>query len=122
VPVIVVNAVDGDGEVAAFSSYGDARAVAAAGLDVLSTTPRGPTTTFPEGTPGYATLSGTSMATPSVAGSPDPAAQPVDPPAVRARAADRPAQGGPGLLPVVLAGAAGAGALLVGRQLLRRRR
>jgi subtilisin family serine protease len=68
VPVIVVNAVDAQGELSAFSNYADARAVSAAGSDILSTLPRYPTADFPEGTNGYGTLSGTSMAAPLVAG------------------------------------------------------
>lgn len=66
VPVIVVGAVDRDGQPAPFSNFGDRHAVAAPGVDVLSTVPTGPTTLFPEGSDGYAALDGTSMATPYV--------------------------------------------------------
>lgn len=57
VPVLVVNAVGSDGVVAEFSNVGDARAVAAPGVDILSTVPDG-----------YDVLSGTSMAAPIVSG------------------------------------------------------
>ncbi|MGL5859756.1 MAG: S8 family serine peptidase, partial [Phycicoccus sp.] len=67
VPVLVVNAVDEDGGLAEFSNYADARAVSAGGVDIVSTVPREPTTLFPDGTDGYAELSGTSMAAPLVA-------------------------------------------------------
>jgi serine protease len=68
VPVLVVNAVDSAGRLASFSNYADARAVSAAGVDIVSTAPTNPTPAFPQGTRGYGTLSGTSMAAPLVAG------------------------------------------------------
>ncbi|GAA4369470.1 S8 family serine peptidase [Agromyces bauzanensis] len=67
VPGLVVVAVDGFGEAAPFTNIGDDRAVAAPGVEILSTAPSYPTTLFPEGTDGSAVLSGTSMAAPFVA-------------------------------------------------------
>jgi subtilisin family serine protease len=66
VPALVVVAVDDQGQPAPFTNVGDPRAVAAPGVEVLSTAPTGPTTLFPSGTDGTATLSGTSMAAPFV--------------------------------------------------------
>jgi subtilisin family serine protease len=66
VPVVVVNAVDAAGNVAEFSNVGDARAVSAAGVDIVSTTPTSPSTLFGADTSGYGRLSGTSMAAPLV--------------------------------------------------------
>lgn len=68
VHVLVVNASNKVGTATYFSNVGDARAVAAPGTDILSTVPTYPTTLFPDGTDGYATLAGTSMAAPLVAG------------------------------------------------------
>jgi subtilisin family serine protease len=68
VPVLVVGATDRSGGPAAFSNFGDQRAVVAPGVDIVSTAPREPTTLFPKGTDGYAQLNGTSMAAPAVAG------------------------------------------------------
>ncbi|GMA36739.1 S8 family serine peptidase [Demequina litorisediminis] len=68
VHVLVVNASNKAGAAAYFSNVGDARAVAAPGVDILSTVPTYPTTMFPEGSDGYATMAGTSMAAPLVAG------------------------------------------------------
>ncbi len=68
VDVIVVNACDAAGSPADFSNAGDPRAVAAPGVDILSTAPTKPTAIWPTGTSGYETLSGTSMAAPVVAG------------------------------------------------------
>lgn len=67
VPVVVVNATAPDGSAAAFSNTGDVRAVAAPGAGILSTSPLAPTTTWPQGSDGYETLDGTSMASPLVA-------------------------------------------------------
>jgi subtilisin family serine protease len=67
VPVVVVNAVDAAGTPADFSNFGDARAVAAPGVDIVSTSPTAPSTLFGSDTSGYGTLSGTSMAAPFVA-------------------------------------------------------
>lgn len=67
-PVIVVNATNEFGESARFSNFGDPRAVAAAGARILSTAPTYPTTIWPEGSDGYESLDGTSMASPHVAG------------------------------------------------------
>ncbi|CAN5145892.1 hypothetical protein BH09ACT3_BH09ACT3_11190 [soil metagenome] len=66
VPALVVVAVDSNGVSAPFSNVGDPRAVAAPGVDILSTAPLAPTTLFPAGSNGYAVLSGTSMAAPFV--------------------------------------------------------
>jgi subtilisin family serine protease len=68
VDVIVVNACNGSGAPAAFTNAGDPRAVAAPGVDILSTAPRTPTDIWPSGSTGYERLSGTSMASPIVAG------------------------------------------------------
>jgi len=64
----VVNATDPSGAPAEFTAFGDPRAVAAPGVDILSTAPTGPTTLWPRGTDGYARLDGTSMAAPHAAG------------------------------------------------------
>lgn len=57
--VVSVAAIDKNGNVASFSNYGASTVdIAAAGVDILSTAPNG----------AYASLSGTSMATPHVAG------------------------------------------------------
>lgn len=68
VPVIVVGAIDEQGDPAEFSNYGDLRMVVAPGVEILSTAPEGETTIWPEGTDGYAELDGTSMASPYVSG------------------------------------------------------
>lgn len=68
VPVIVVGAIDQDGDPAEFSNYGDLRMLSAPGVEILSTAPQGETTIWPEGTDGYAELDGTSMASPYVSG------------------------------------------------------
>ncbi|WP_291382768.1 S8 family serine peptidase [Demequina sp.] len=68
VDVLVVNASDRDGTLAEFSNVGDARAITAPGVDIVSTAPMSPTTLWPSGTEGSAVLSGTSMATPLVSG------------------------------------------------------
>ncbi|MGL4744540.1 MAG: S8 family serine peptidase, partial [Dermatophilaceae bacterium] len=68
VPVLVVNAVGPDGAAAEFSNYGDARAVAAPGVDIVSTAPTYSSTLFGTDPSGYGRLSGTSMAAPFVAG------------------------------------------------------
>ncbi len=66
VDALVVVAAGPDGQPAPFTNTGDPRAVAAPGVDIRSTAPETPTALFPEGTDGYATLSGTSMAAPFV--------------------------------------------------------
>lgn len=66
VPGLVAVAVDSAGQPAPFTNVGDPRAVAAPGVDIPSTAPTAPTTLFPSGTNGYATLSGTSMSAPFV--------------------------------------------------------
>jgi subtilisin family serine protease len=67
VPVVVVNATAPDGSPASFSNNGDVRSVAAPGKGILSTAPLAPTTIWPQGSDGYETLDGTSMASPLVA-------------------------------------------------------
>ncbi len=66
VPALVVVAVDDAGTPAAFTNVGDPRAIAAPGIEVLSTAPLDASTLFPGGTNGTAALSGTSMAAPFV--------------------------------------------------------
>lgn len=66
VPLLVVSAIDRQGNLAGFSNYGDARAVAAPGVDILTTVPEEPTTLFDHGTDGYAKLDGSSFAAPLV--------------------------------------------------------
>jgi subtilisin family serine protease len=68
VPVVVVGAAAAAGQPATFTNMGDPRAVVASGVDIVSTAPTSPTKLFPEGTDGYASLDGTSMAAPAVAG------------------------------------------------------
>lgn len=68
VEVIVVNACDATGAPADFTNAGDPRAVTAPGVDILSTAPTAATDIWANGTSGYEKLSGTSMATPIVAG------------------------------------------------------
>ena len=68
VAVIVVNACDASGSPADFSNVGDPRAVTAPGVDIISTAPTAATDIWPKGTDGYEALSGTSMASPVVAG------------------------------------------------------
>ena len=68
VPVIVVGAIGPDGAPAEFSNFGDPRTLVAPGAEILSTTPLTSTTIFPDGTDGYETLDGTSMAAPYVSG------------------------------------------------------
>jgi subtilisin family serine protease len=68
VPVITVAAVDDQLHAATFTNWGGPAQVAAPGVDVWSTAPKTPTTLFPDGTDGTGQLSGTSMATPFVAG------------------------------------------------------
>lgn len=68
VPVITVAAVDDQEHAADFTNWGGPAEVAAPGVDVWSSAPEAPTTLFPDGTDGEGQLSGTSMATPFVAG------------------------------------------------------
>ncbi len=68
VDVIVVNASARDGSAAAFTNTGDLRAMAAPGVDILSTAPLTAGSLWPDGTDGYASLDGTSMAAPLVSG------------------------------------------------------
>ncbi|MDE0573919.1 S8 family serine peptidase [Demequina sp. B12] len=66
--VLVVNATNVLGLPALYSNAGDERAVAAPGSDIVSTVPTYATTLYPDGSDGYETMSGTSMASPLVAG------------------------------------------------------
>ncbi len=66
VDALVVVATDPAGQPAPFTNVGDSRAVAAPGVDIRSTALTTPSIMFPQGTDGYATLSGTSMAAPFV--------------------------------------------------------
>lgn len=68
VPVIVVNASNELDLPAGFSNFGDPRAITAPGARILSTAPTDPTTIWPDGSDGYESIDGTSMATPYVAG------------------------------------------------------
>jgi subtilisin family serine protease len=68
VPVIVVNATDRAGAPAPFTTFGDPTALAAPGVGIVSTAPRAPTVQWPNGTSGYATMDGTSMAAAYVSG------------------------------------------------------
>jgi subtilisin family serine protease len=68
VDVIVVNATNELGLLTNFSNTGDSRAVSAPGARILSTAPESDSTIWPDGTNGWATLDGTSMAAPLVAG------------------------------------------------------
>lgn len=63
--VVAVASCDKAGAKSSFSNYGSGITVTAPGTDILSTINQGQTTT---GEPGYGTLSGTSMASPHVAG------------------------------------------------------
>ncbi|WP_030747723.1 S8 family peptidase [Streptomyces griseus] len=65
-PVLVVNAADRDGKPASFTNFGAQNAVAAPGVDILSTLPTYPTGETLRNTSGYGKLSGTSMASPYV--------------------------------------------------------
>ncbi len=67
-PLLVVNATNELDRSARFSNFGDLRAVSAPGARILSTAPTYPTSIWPEGSEGYETLAGTSMASPHVAG------------------------------------------------------
>ncbi|WP_062079197.1 S8 family serine peptidase [Demequina globuliformis] len=66
--VLVVNASNELELPAVYTNSGDVRAVSAPGSRILSTVPTYATTIFPDGSDGYETLSGTSMASPLVAG------------------------------------------------------
>ncbi|MEA1901906.1 MAG: S8 family serine peptidase [Actinomycetota bacterium] len=68
VPVIVVNASNELDLPAGFTNFGDPRAITAPGARILSTAPSGSTEIWPDGSEGYEAISGTSMATPYVAG------------------------------------------------------
>lgn len=68
VDVLVVSATAPDGSLSAFSNIAGAQAISAPGVDVLSTAPVGSSTLWPEGTDGYTSLDGTSMAAPLVSG------------------------------------------------------
>lgn len=67
-PVLVVNASDGAGAPAPFTTFGDPTAVAAPGVGIVSTAPRAPTLRWPTGTDGYERLDGTSMSAGLVSG------------------------------------------------------
>ncbi|MFF5975160.1 S8 family peptidase [Streptomyces sp. NPDC012769] len=66
-PVLVVNAAGENGAPASFTNFGAQNAVAAPGVDILSTLPTYRTKETAKNTSGYGTLSGTSMASPYVA-------------------------------------------------------
>ncbi|MFB7515495.1 S8 family peptidase [Streptomyces sp. NPDC056144] len=65
-PVLVVNAADQSGLPASFTNFGAQNAVAAPGVDILSTLPTYTTKETLKNLTGYGKLSGTSMATPYV--------------------------------------------------------
>ncbi|MEU3604096.1 S8 family peptidase [Streptomyces sp. NPDC035033] len=66
-PVLVVNAADRNGQPASFTNFGAQNAVAAPGVDILSTLPTYTAKETLKNTSGYGKLSGTSMASPYVA-------------------------------------------------------
>ncbi|MFE6227120.1 S8 family peptidase [Streptomyces sp. NPDC057854] len=66
-PVLVVNAADAEGRPATFTNFGARNAVAAPGVDILSTLPTYTSRETLKNTTGYGKLSGTSMASPYVA-------------------------------------------------------
>ncbi|NML52302.1 S8 family serine peptidase [Streptomyces sp. R302] len=66
-PVLVVNAADRNGQPAEFTNFGARNAVAAPGVDILSTLPTYTAKETVGNTTGYGALSGTSMASPYVA-------------------------------------------------------
>ncbi|GHG23288.1 S8 family peptidase [Streptomyces hydrogenans] len=66
-PVLVVNAADENGQPAEFTNFGAQDAVAAPGVDILSTLPTYTAKETLRNTTGYGRLSGTSMASPYVA-------------------------------------------------------
>lgn len=65
---LVVNASDPAGEPAPFTTFGDPSALAAPGVDVLSTAPEAPTEHWPAGTSGYEPMDGSSMSAALVSG------------------------------------------------------
>ncbi|MFJ5710038.1 S8 family serine peptidase [Streptomyces sp. NPDC093105] len=65
-PVLVVNAADANGQPASFTNFGARNAVAAPGVDILSTLPTYTSKETLRNTSGYGKLSGTSMASPYV--------------------------------------------------------
>ncbi|MFJ3904366.1 S8 family peptidase [Streptomyces sp. NPDC090025] len=65
-PVLVVNAAGENGAPASFTNFGAQNAVAAPGVNILSTLPTYTTKETLKDTSGYGTLSGTSMASPYV--------------------------------------------------------
>ncbi|MFH8729718.1 S8 family serine peptidase [Streptomyces termitum] len=65
-PVLVVNAADAQGQPASFTNFGAQDAVAAPGVDILSTLPTYTSKETLKNTTGYGKLSGTSMAAPYV--------------------------------------------------------
>ncbi|MFJ6517594.1 S8 family peptidase [Streptomyces filamentosus] len=65
-PVLVVNAADRNGKPASFTNFGAQNAVAAPGVDILSTLPTYTAEETLKNTSGYGKLSGTSMASPYV--------------------------------------------------------
>ncbi|MGW4054840.1 S8 family peptidase [Streptomyces sp. NPDC004779] len=65
-PVLVVNAADRNGQPADFTNFGAQDAVAAPGVDILSTLPTYTAKETLKNTTGYGKLSGTSMASPYV--------------------------------------------------------
>ena len=67
-PALVVNASDPSGEPAPFTTFGDPSALAAPGVDVLSTAPEAPSEHWPTGTDGYEPMDGSSMSAALVSG------------------------------------------------------
>lgn len=67
-PALVVNASGPSGAPAPFTTFGDPSALAAPGVDVVSTAPEGPSARWPTGTDGYEPMDGSSMSAALVSG------------------------------------------------------